>query len=267
MADRTETQISHVNPTFLTAYVKDDQSLHHLKEYRTVGRISIIQSMHPSEMKAAYGEGSAIILPDNVRLIKKEESFLFVPLFFCAEFIQWRARDDKSGLAIVNRTYDATSVIASKARNADTMLETYHGGTPSKPWQYSFQEHLNFIGVVYGNKDMAPVAISFSRGEFKTGKSFSSKIFGRKIPGTSDTAPLWAQVWSLGIETHKNKKGNEWWGFSIGNPENPFIQPEEAESFRMFAEEFQKAYKENTMGVNMEGENMSTEEPVDNGSM
>jgi len=267
MVDRTETQISHVNPTFLSAYVKEDTSLQRLKEYRTIGRISIVQSMHPGEIKTAFGEGSAIITPDNVRLIKKEETFLFVPLFFCTEFIQWRARDDKSALPIVNRTYDATSEIARKARNMDTMLETYPGGTPSKPWQYSFQEHLNFIGVIYDRGDMAPVAISFSRGEFKTGKSFSSKIFGRKIPGTPDTCPLWAQVWSFGIEPHKNKKGNEWWGFSIGNPAEPFIKPEEAETFRMFAEEFQKAYSENTMGVNMDGENVPTEEVVDNGSM
>lgn len=267
MADRTESEIQVVNPAFLSAYVEQDNSLKALKEYRVVGRLSIVQAMHPGEIKTMHGEGSAIILPDNTRLITKEESFLFVPLFFCTEFIQWRDRNDKSGLAIVNRTYDATSEVARKARSMDTMLETYPGGTPAKPWQYTFSEHLNFIGFIYDRGDMAPVAISFSRGEFKTGKSFASKIFGRKIPGTSNTAPLWAQVWSFGIEPHKNKKGNEWWGFSIGNPEQPFIKESEAASFKMFAEEFQKAYADNTMGVNMDGENVHEEEVVDTGAM
>lgn len=243
----TAVAVGHDAPSYLAKFdAGSDHSTDALQEYRVLNRVKVIQAMTQQDFKRDFGEGAAVLVPVRQLVVPNDSSFLFVPLFFYPEFIQWRDVNDKSGNAIMVRTTDPTSEIARKARDANTRVEPY--GDNSK-FKYKFCEHLNFAGLIYG--DNTPVAISFSRGEFFTGRNFCTMIGMRKIG--LNRAPLWMQVWQL-KPTMRNRNGHSWWGLEPTNPDegsSPWIKETEVEMFQALYKELKEQFGTNNLGVDL----------------
>lgn len=225
------------SPNWLDKYEdNEDRCAKVMREYRIIPRLSIAQGATEASQRLieAVGLGSACIPASQTLVAKRGESFAFVPLFFYREFIQWRDRNDPDVVAgsvpkIVERTFDDGHRIALLARDRDKREEEYGKTKDGKTLKYRYQEHLEFIGVLYdGELAGTEVMIGFKRGEFRTGRQFINKIamrFGGK------KAKLWATVWEFSAALHKSSE-NSWYGFDIAPPKLPWIRSENVEAFR-----------------------------------
>lgn len=257
---RTDTSIEKVpvNPDYLAKYVEDDSSLDDLREHRVVPRFKIIQATTEEELKANFGEGSAIIRPGDVMICKhnaEPKSFDFVPLFFFVEWAKWRDLKG-NGPMILDRSHDPTSELATKAKNADTRKELYDGHENLKETERlynSYVEHIRFIGVIYGEHPLTgtPVTLSFERGEWGQGKNFISAVSLRRqvINETPQPIPLWAQVWRLQTVHHAPDATRKWYGFKFEAAEPSIIQSDEAEAMRALHNEFKELFAKQRLMV------------------
>ncbi len=237
----TPDEVVHVGGTdmdWLDQYADEaDRCVEVMQEYRIIPRLSIAQGATESSQRLieAVGLGSACIPASQTLVAEKNEPWLFVPLFFYREFIQWRDRNDPDVVAgdipkVVERTFDDGHQIAIRARNKDKREEVYGKKKGGSDLKYRYQEHLEFIGVLYdGELSGTEVMIGFKRGEFRTGRLFINKIGMRRSGGKK--GKLWATVWEFKATLHKSPE-NTWYGFDIAPAEQPWIRPENAEDFR-----------------------------------
>jgi len=223
-------ELVHVGgaPNWLTEYQTEDKSVEDLAEYRILSRLKIVQSMSAEELKESFGEGSIIISPGNVMIAPKKEGVLFVPVFFFTEFCLWGDRKDKIGPTIRDRSFDKAGDLARCARDPEKREEEYEGGFIAR-----YVEHLNFAGFIYGEHVQKGTAcvLSFSRGEFGTGRNFINSITLRKVGG--NTAPLWSQVWQMQT-SFRDQGDKKWYGIEMSHPPEgtpAFIAKDEVEFF------------------------------------
>lgn len=233
-------------PSYLAKFAADDHSTDSIQEYRVLNRVKVIQAMTSPDLKRDFGEGTAVLIPVRQLVVPTGGSFLFVPLMFWPEFIKWRDINDKGGSAIIARSTDKAGEIAVKSRDAEKRLEVY----PDNPkFKYRYVEHLNFAGLIYGEN--TPVAVSFSRGEFFTGRNFCTMIGMRKIG--QNKAPLWMQVWQMKTAM-RNRNGYSWWGLEPTNPAegiSPWIQEDEIPLMQALYKELYDQYGKNNLGVDL----------------
>lgn len=246
------TKVGIEAPAWLVEEAAKDTSLDHVKNYRRLTRLRIVQGNTP-EAKARikrYGEGAVIAVPSETVIAEPKELFGFVPLFMFTEFCKWRDRNDKSSNErILERSMDETSVIAQRARDRKARIEPYT--VEGRNFDYQYIEHLCFPGVIYGGPHHAtPVTISFEKGEFRRGTDFCSAIMLRKIGAT--TAPLWSQVWQLrsgdGEDGHANPDYT-WWGFNYETGPQLLIKDEEVDMFRALHQELSDKYEARELQV------------------
>jgi hypothetical protein len=253
-------RVGHDGPSFLTPYVEADTSVETLKEHRVLNRLAVIQSNSPREVKEKFGEGSLAIPASEAVVVKIDERVEFVPVFFFDEYVTWADRDDSAGPMILERSTDATSELAQKAGDFDRMREKY--GEPDNDGELPFTmrhcHHLNFAGMLYsGDLSGTPIVVTFSRGDFKKGRSFISAILMRKVDGKQ--APLWATRWQLYSEPRKNDKG-EWYGIGFSNAEDPWIKESDAESLKLLHEEMKEFYEAQRLSVAHEAAEIEEDE-------
>lgn len=238
-----------VDPTFLTEYIAEDNSTESMAEYRVLSRLRLIQALSPSDIKELGPEGTVILTPGNQVVMRPGESVEFVPIYQYTEFVKWADRRDKNAEnPVAERTMDRTSPLAQRARDFDNRFEQYEGGPKGKPYQYQYVEHINFVGMIYGDHELAmtPIAISFAKGEAKTGMNFCSSILMRKVGGKQ--APLWATVWRF-VANERHKDDWRWWGLDFSNPGQPYITEDEAPDFLALHKEFKELFEKNLAGV------------------
>lgn len=243
-------------PAFLAETAGDD-SIAILKKHIVLQRLTIIQAMTPSELKNVFPERTTILTPGRILLAEPGTSFKFVPVFFFEEYCKWKDRNDKSeGSPVVDRTFDPTHEIARKALDKNKRMEPYEEGSKMN-WRYV--EHLNYIGFLYGgDKHETPIVVSFARGENFNGKNFATAISMRKMEGI--TVPLWAQVWELEVGLHKNRKGQEWWGFDFSPAEPSIITDEQAPSYKAEFIALKEAHAERRIIVDHTGSDEAEDE-------
>lgn len=267
---RTETAIKKVEPNFLVQH-QEDVGMAGMEEYRILARAKIIQGMTKQELKEKFGEGTAIIRPGDVVMCKPtksgeqqtpEHSFLFVPLFFFAEYAKWGDLRDTDGPMIVERSFDPTSRLKELADDPDQRFELYPGEEGrEKPKQYRYVHHLRFAGVIYGDHPAsgAPVVVSFERGEYFNGTNFISAVRMRKRKVQVDgedvlmKVPLWAQVWKFSTSHRPRKEGGGWFGFNFSAPDedesDSVIQNSESEEMAKMHQEFVELHEKNRLRV------------------
>ena len=174
------------------------------------------------ELKKQFGEGAIVMRPGNQLVCSEGESFLFVPIFFFAEFTKRSDLNDKESPMTLVRSFDQASDLAQLARDPDKREEVYEGheGRPEKDqMKYRYVESLRFAGVIYGDHELTgtPCSLSFERGEFSQGKNFVSAIRLRKTKVETEdgiravAVPLWAQVWEIG-SVFRDKGAKKWFG-------------------------------------------------------
>jgi len=156
----------------------------------------------------------------------------------------------------MERSFDPTSEIANKSKNATTRKELYEGheNLPEKDrLYYSYVEHLRFVGVIYGDHPLVgtPVTLSFERGEWTQGKNFISAVSLRRqmVLGKSVPIPLWAQVWKLSVMHHKPDQTRKWYGFQFEAADPSIIESEEAETMQTLHKEFKDAFAKQRLMV------------------
>lgn len=229
-------------PGFLAQYMEDDTSLASLAEYKTVPWVKIVQGTTPAAvaLKEEFGDGAAIITPGNELIAKKGDSFDVVPIFQFTEFCHWSDLDDKKSDMILGKTVDPEHEIAKNARHKDK--RKYQ--VPDTEFEERFVEHLNFLCIIY-TKDHPMrgrlICISYEKGEFNQGRVFCTSLMQRK-------GPLWSQVWSLKVGTHKNQKYT-WYGFDHSSPKEPFILESEVAGFKAAYDDAVEGFKKEKLGV------------------
>jgi len=243
-------------PAWLATHAEEDTSIDSLAEHRVLPRLKIIQQMTDVTMREALGEGSVILQPGEVRVVTRDESFEFVPVFFFTEFLEMSDLKDTGSPMILERSFDASSELAKMARDPDQWERGY--GTQNEKGNYQFTarrcETLNFVGFICGGDAPAelngvPVTLIFSRGEFTKGRAFITAITMRRIG--SSVAPLWSQRWEF-TPNMREKGGNAWYGLDFANAQQPYIDEDLADFMRSAHEEFKGLHESKALVVDHE---------------
>jgi hypothetical protein len=231
-----------------------DNSMEGMRQFMIVPRLKIVQGQSDGELKKQFGEGAVIINPGAALVAEKEAPFHFVPLFYFSEYALWSDRRDKESKAIIERSFDANSIIAKNAADK-AKREVLYPGHEKKPdkekWYKRYVHHFCFPGIIYGDNGLAgtPVVLSFERGEWTNGRQFVSSIQMKKFQlpnGTRKTLPLWAQVWQLQSAPRLGELGN-WWGYEprfVGRIADAEVNP-----FRAQHLEFARLHEEKLLQV------------------
>jgi len=232
-------------PGFLVDFIREDTSLANLDQYVIIPVVKMVQGSAGLELKKKFGEGTAILRPGDIVLAKYEDdngqaTFDFVPHFFFTEFTKDSALGDSENPWILQRSFDQTSEIAKKARDADQRKELYPGHEDRKPEDkkyFRYVEHLCFAGVIYGEHQLegTQVVLSFEKGEFWQGRNFISAIKMRKskVEEQRITLPLWSQVWTFSVGFRDKGANKKWYGMDFEIADEPLIKEDEADA--MFA--------------------------------
>lgn len=239
-------------PNYLAAYVEEDKSLEDMKAYRVLQRLKVIQSTSNTELLDKFEPGDIILSPGQALIAavdrksrQSKEPFLFVPVFFFAEFCKWSDLDDKESATILGRSFDPTNEIAKRARDPKRRFEKYNDGN----YVARYVEHLNFAGFIYGEHEFAREACvqTFSRGEFGRGRNFISAITLRKA------IPLWAQIWQFTVGFRDPTEKRKWWGMDFIAPEGEnVIGEDEVEFHKAGHEELKDLYEKQRLIVDHE---------------
>lgn len=256
------------------ANVETDDSLASLQTHVIVPRIKIIQQMSDSGLKEQFGEGTCIVRPGDTVLSHSGESFMFVPLFFFVEYCKWSDRKDTSNPMIVARSFDPSSDIAKRSQSSELRFELYEEDIkvkPEKQRRYRYVQHYNFVGVVFGEHNLAgtEVTLSFSRGEHGQGKNFITACTMRRQELDIEEGktvrvpvPLWAQVWAL-TPSLRNRNEQKWFGLDF-LPGEPSIIPEElVEKHQTRHLELREAFDQRRLIVDGDGDDGGDGDPVD----
>jgi hypothetical protein len=252
-------KVQGVNADYLAQYVEQDTSLDALKEHRVVPRVKVIQPTSDMQLKKNFGEGTVIVRPGDALISKFEAEpaeFDFVPLFFFVEWAKWRDLKDKSGSPILDRTHDAGSDMAMRAKDADLRQEVYEGDErlpDNEKRYYRYVEHLRFIGLIYGDHPLVgtPITLSFERGEWGQGKNFISAIMLRRqqVNDKPIQIPLWAQVWTFSSKFRNPDADRKWFGLDFEPAEIPIIPQEEAANLHAMHKEFAELFEQQRLTV------------------
>lgn len=210
------------------------ESMVDLLQYVQPPRLKIIQSMTKQELKQQFNEGDLLVMPSrevvapvSLNEFKKPGDegtpFHIVPVFFYTEYVAWNplAAAQAGQMPFTReRSFDKNSKLAQKCRTPNMREEPCSECPPDaqgNPQKIRNQEHLNFLVALPFHPTLyeTPVLMSFSRGEFGTGCSFSSLLSMR---GTS--FDCYYNQFVCYTKRRTNAKGN-WFGFNIVNPAFP----------------------------------------------
>lgn len=201
-----------------------------LARYIRPPRVKVCQSNRTGTLKS-FPEGSVILTPANILVAKNDEPFYFVPILFFPEYLTLNPWSLKASLPYVRaRTLDDMSDIAKKARDKDLRKADVCPESKDGKDMLTHVESLTFLCVIIGQPLM--VAMSFQRGEWKTGSQLASQIAMRG-------APIYSQVYQgkVSKEQRHNDQG-DWYGIDISAPSgdnapSPWVQsPEEFAKLR-----------------------------------
>lgn len=241
------TKVGQNAPDYLQKYIEQDTSKAEMKEHRILPRFKVVQGTASGELADKFKQGDLIARPGDILIAAAKATIQFVPLFFFNSFMRFSDLQDKESPTILEQTYDASSELAKKCRDAERRIELYPGQESKKSddrWKYRNSEFLNFPGLIYGVHDLAgqPITLSFTRGEFMVGKNFLTNASMR-------VTPLWSQVYDLSTGHRDRGAKKKWWGIDFAPATEPNIKAEECEQFRAFHDELKKQFADRLLRV------------------
>jgi len=194
-----------------------------LREFIIPPRLKVVQPLSGEPFSTMFNKGDVVLVPtmtraaevlldENKKPTKAGAPFVFVPVFFFAEYCAWNPLSMKGTLpAIRERSLDPKSDIARKSRNPDTREERCPESKDPKDL-IRYQEHLNFVCVLLntGETSGVPLVISFARAEHSSGRNLASLIAMR-------SAPIFGCIFEAHAQLRQNQKGS-WYGLDITNP-------------------------------------------------
>lgn len=194
-------------PAFL-ADAKADDTVQDLKKYVRPPYLSIVQAI--GDLKKKFPEGTIVSTRNGIatEYAPKDATLVVTPVFY---YKDWGIYYDKKAgkkNPCKERTLDPNHRIAQIAtdwRNSERMTED---DPENKGLSLRYMETIYFVLYDHEREDIFVVA--FRGGEHKTGRVLGELIARRD-------KPLYAGVYSMKVDTHKNKTNDEWYGFAPNN--------------------------------------------------
>jgi len=254
--------IQKINPGFvLPEYLKDyeQQGTDALQEHRLVPRIKIIQKSASQELLDQFKPGTAISSVDQTLLAQRGEDFKFIPLFAWTDVALCNPIELKGQEPFIVELYSDRLKYADKYEKAK-MKSTRFENHPSirgvkRQWTLFMNFIVKLVEHPVGNELFV---MSFFRGEWRTGRRFSTMILGRK-------APIWSCIFHAHVceEPRKNQKG-EWWGFDISNdPDELWVPQSMVDELRTQHEDLEELHKRALLATNYEDEHAPSSDVED----
>src|SRR5690606_12150866 len=146
------------------------------------------------------------------------ESFHVTPLFFFREWGLWYDIRAKVANPVKERSTDPHSEIAKRAMSREAseriIPDPDHKDAEGVPLPMEYRESLIYISYIHEKNEV--VAISFNKGNHRTGRNFGELISKRSRAGAA--VPIYAGVYKFTVETLKSRDQQwKWKGFSIDN--------------------------------------------------
>ena len=243
MADK---DITKVRPNAIQvpqpSFMEEDKGkgVEELRHFVTPSRLKIVQKQSDDKLLQEFGNGYVILqkgdgsteviakmVYDDKGNPIKGEPFMFTPVFFFAEYVEWNPRGTEP--AIRGRTLNKFDDIALRSKNPETRSRPH----PTAKGEIACSEQLNFLVVIDGQTE--PAIMTFARGSHKRGRALCNLIQMRK-------SPLYGCRIEGMVAPDSNEKGS-WWSFDGQNPpegESPWVTDEaKYAAFKATNEEFQ----------------------------
>lgn len=201
-------------PDHMRNIAPQDYGTEVLEQYIIPPRLKIVQPSARKPFSEQFKQGDLVAVP-GMQLVGgfnggKEPLMQCVPVFMWVEWCVWNPLEGKGTLPVIRaRTFDPRSDIAIKARDAEKREAEDCPEVPGKKLKYV--EHLNWmLYPLNGPHAGIPISISFFRGSWMAGSSFSGLIRARN-------APMYGSVFNLFVRERENQKGR----FFVPNMDNP----------------------------------------------
>lgn len=205
--------------------------------------LKIVQKASGSELKARFGEGSAV-LGDEI-VARYQESFTAVVVY---RFDSWAKKadlKDRGGDFIVEETLDSRHPLVALCKNRNTRKEPYAN---NETLFYKNMEQINFIIIT----DSGRVArVIYSGGSHKMG-FFLSEFFDRVIypPNhkcAGERVPTYALKIVFTMDMATDKSGNEYYLPNHAAAAPPWVKKASVERYAAAYHECAKAYQAGTI--------------------
>lgn len=206
-----------------------DTGVEAMVQYVVPPRLKIVQKTSDNELQNEFPAGSVLLVPQKKLIARMHydgpksiegETFLFTPLFFFTEFIEYNPIQMRGQLPTIReRSFDPSSALAARARDVKACKTPCPQNTT---YTCHAVECLNFIIAIKEEGrswlDSSICIMTFQRGEFRTGTALITLITGRRIRGK--VAPLYGGVYAAKVpgSQRENEQGS-WYGFDINNPD------------------------------------------------
>lgn len=243
----------------LPAFMQQNtDGLDSLREYVILPRLKVVQKQSGKDFLDLYNIGDVVAMPtqqlvlelgkdDRGRPLSTSQALRVTPIFFYPEAACWNPIEMKgSEPAITYRTTNINDPAFAKARNANTRMEDTGQEKDGKKLYRRWVEHLIFVCVLHDHPISDPVAISFQRGEFTVGRTFSSLISQRR-------APIYGGVYELRSTYRPDRGKGDWYGLQPSNPaENPWVSSEQYETCSKLHADIKAAHEVNRVTTDLE---------------
>lgn len=266
----------------ITAGDELDGGLSALREYVQIPRIKTVQDNRRSPFKELFEGSELAVVPTMMSLTDgpckdpKQPVFFFTPLYFFPEWICWNPLEARGTLKTIReRSFEATSQIAVKARNEQTRNSEPCPEMPEangKKLYLRYLEHLNFVIAIHAPSSFSglPITLGFASGEHRAGGNLSTLIQARNPLGTpaEERVPIYAMTFAAYVRPRKNSQG-EWYGIDCQNPPKdsgvgPWVTDENLQAaYKEQHELLKKAHLNQLLVVEQDDEDAGPVSPTD----
>lgn len=183
-------------------------------------RVKLLQGSSKPDLKREFGEGAALLAPDNVLLSEPEQPFVAIPVFLYETYELHRDINDKEG---GNMVMDSTSNPNSplgrlcQLQDADARVKEYEGG-------FSAKAHHVLNAVLLIDEGEAKGSVAVASWKIRGGGSRSGRNFAGLVARREDQK-VWCYMNRFAFSTECiEANGYSWWTLRAANPaENPFV--------------------------------------------
>lgn len=226
-------------PKFVDDLGGSGQDLAHMRQYMKPSRIKVIQKTSGDVYKSKFRDGDIIIEPQMIKIGDTENEFNFTPLIMFPTFIAANPYGVKPFIA--EMSFDDKSDIAKKAR---AFIKTPYPGKQNAFITYG--QVLNFLVRVHGIADLpnTPLGMIFRSAEYKTGQILLGLIEDRR-------ARAFLCKFSAHSQLVQHPNGS-YYGLSIRNSPEPWIQEDLVLPFKQQNEELKKMLDDRLIEIDMD---------------
>lgn len=232
-----------------------------MTDYAQPARLKIIQALTSAPFKPPFKDGDIIVNPYLTKVGDLETPFSFTPLVFFANFACLNPARMRQQLTMIRKYSDSNDIMLSFdpngeiAKNARAFKSFPCPENPKEECKYV--TILNFVIVIHHDDvPPVPIAISFMKGEYRTGQT----LIG--LHQTRKDAPLCACRFRATSAIHSSK-GNNWYGLNISNDYEPWVPEAQFKIFEEQSGKLQKLIDERAIQIDFDDTDVEGNDPAD----